>query len=160
MITVEREPRQLIVAATLMIATAVIQTIGVVLLEDLLWLWRNRVAENGTRPRMLAVLCGVVLYLFALHVAQMAVWAAFYLRVTDYPSLPAALYESGLAFTTLDAPELPPAWRFLGTAEGLAGLLMFAWSTGVMMIQTSWVGEARRKYLHERRKQRMFGSES
>ena len=159
MITVEREPRQLIVAAALMVVTAVIQTVGVVLLEDLVWHWRSWVGEKGTRPRTLAVLSAVILYLFALHVAQMAVWAAFYLRVTDYPGLSTALYESGLAFTTLDVPQLPPAWRFLGTAEGLAGLLMFAWSTGVMLAQTSWVGEARRKHLHERR-QRMSRSES
>ena len=159
MISVEREPRQLIVAAALMIATAVIQTIGVVILEDLVWLWRGRVAEKATRPRMLAVLSGVVLYLFALHLVQMTVWAAFYVRVTTYPSLAVALYESALAFTTMDAPQLPPAWRFLGAAEGIAGLLMFAWSTGVMLTQTSWVSEARRKHLHERR-QRMSRSES
>jgi len=153
-IKVEYVPRQLIVAAALMIVTAVIQTIGIVLLEDRVSRWRDRVVESTTRPRMLMVLCGVVLYLFALHVTQMSVWAAFYLRVASYPSPAVALYESGLAFTTMDVPELPPAWRFLGTAEGIAGLLMFAWSTGVMLIQTSWVGEARRKYLHARRQRR------
>jgi len=159
MIRIEHEPRQLIVAAALMAVTAVIQTIGIVVLEDRLSRWRDRVVESTTRPRMLLVLGGVVLYLFVLHVTQMSVWAAFYLRVAAYPSLAVSLYESGLAFTTMDVPELPPAWRFLGTAEGIAGLLMFAWSTGVMLIQTSWVGEARRKYLHARR-QRMSRSES
>ena len=152
MISVEREPRQLIVAAALMVATALIQTIGVVVLEDLVWLWRSRVAEKTTLPRTLAVLSGVVLYLFALHLAQMSVWAALYLQVTTYPSLTVALYESALAFTTMNVPQLPPTWRFLGPAEGIAGMLMFAWSTGVMLTQMSWVGEARRKYLRGRQR--------
>jgi hypothetical protein len=146
MIAVEREPRQLIVAAGLMIATTVIQATAVVMLEKFVWLWRDRVAENTQRPRVMAVLCGVILYLFALHVAQISIWAAFYLQVTTYPTFAAALYESGLAFTTLDVPELPPAWKFLGPAEGIAGLLMFAWSTAVMFNQTSWISEARRRY--------------
>jgi hypothetical protein len=147
MIRIEHEPQQLIVAAALVVVTAIIQTIGIVVLEDLVSRWRDRVVERATALRMMLVLCGVVLYLSALHVAQMSVWAAFYLRVAKYPSLAVSMYESAMAFTTMDVPELPPAWRFLGTSEGIAGVLMFAWSTGVMLIHTSWVGDARRKYL-------------
>jgi len=147
MIGVEREPRQLVVAAGLMVATAVIQTTAVVMLEEFVWRWRDRVAEKTSRPRVMVVLCGVIVYLFVLHVAQIGIWAAFYLRVTTYPTFAVALYESGLAFTTLDVPELPPAWKFLGTAEAIAGLLMFAWSTAVIFSQTGWISEARRRYL-------------
>src|SRR5215472_11457482 len=101
MIKVEHEPRQLIVAAALLIITTVIQTFGVVVLEDLVLLARTRVAAKTTRPRMLTLLSGVVLYLFALYLVQMSVWAAVYMRVRGYPSFTAGLYESGLAFTTL-----------------------------------------------------------
>ena len=146
MIEVEHEPRQLIVAAALLIVATVIQTLGVVALEDLVLFARRRVAAKITRTRMLALLSGVVLYLFALYVVQMSVWAVVYLRIAGYPSYTVALYESGLAFTTLDVPELPPDWRFVGVAEGIAGLIMFAWSTGVMLTQTSWLAQARRRY--------------
>src|SRR5262249_20387226 len=50
-IKVEHVPRQLIVAASLMVVTAVIQTIGIVLLEDRVSRWRDRVVEGTTRPR-------------------------------------------------------------------------------------------------------------
>src|SRR5262245_55824686 len=143
MIAVEREARQLIVAVGLMIATAIIQTTGVVTLEEGVWLWRDRAADKLSRSRVMAFLCGVVVYLFALHIAEISIWAAFYLRVTAYPTFVVALYESWLAFTTLDVPELPPEWKFLGTAEAIAGLLMFAWSTAVMFNQTVWIGEDR-----------------
>ena len=55
----------------------------------------------------------------------------------------------------MDVADLPPGWKFLSAAEGVAGLLMFAWSTGVLFAQTSWITEARRKYL---RKAHMFKS--
>src|SRR5262245_9432302 len=158
MITIESEPRQLIVAAALIVATAIIQTVGVVMLDDLVLLWRNHTVERAKRPRVLVGLSGVVLYLFLLHLAEMTMWAALYLRVTTYPSLPVALYESALAFTTMDVPQLPPTWRFLGPAEGVAGMLMFAWSTGVMLTQMSWVVEARREY--RRGRQRTSRSDS
>jgi hypothetical protein len=147
MIKVEHEPRQLLVAAALLIITTVIQTFGVVLLEDLVLFARKRVVVKTTRARMLTLLSGVVLNLFTLYLVQMSVWAAVYVRVTGYPSFIVGLYESGLAFTTLDVPELPPDWRFLGIAEGIAALLTFAWSTGVMLTQTSWIAQARRRYV-------------
>lgn len=146
MITVEHVPMQLIVAAGLMVATAVVQTVGVVMLEEFVWLWRDRVAENTSPPRMMSVLSAVIVYLFALHVAEISIWAVFYRRVTAYPTFAVALYESGLAFTTLDVPQLPPAWKFLGAAEAIAGVLMFAWSTAVLFKQTLWLSEAREKY--------------
>src|SRR5262245_12025717 len=100
MIGVEREPRQLVLAAGFRVATAVIQMIGVVMLEECVWLWRDRVAEKISRPRVMAFACGVVVYLFALHVVEICIWAAFYLRVTTYPTFAVAFYESSLAFTT------------------------------------------------------------
>ena len=145
MIGVPREPRQLIIAAGLMVATAVIQTIAVVVLEDFVWLWRSRVAETHTRPRLMAFVCGVVVYLFALHVGEIGIWAAFY-RGVAYPTFAVAFYQSGLAFTTLDVPSLPPAWKFLGPAEAIAGMLMFAWSTAVLFNHTMWLSQIRAKY--------------
>jgi len=150
MIGVEREPRQLIVAAGLIVATAIIQTIAVLMLEDVVWLWREQLAEKNSRPRLMAFVCSVIVYLFMLHIAEISIWAALFLRVAHYPTFAVALYESGLAFTTLDVPQLPPAWKFLGPAEGIAGLLMFAWSTTVMFNHTHWISEARRRYLRQR----------
>ena len=149
MIDVEHEPRQLLVGAALMLVTAVIQTFGVVFLQESIERIRDPDAEHMTRPRMLSVLSGVMVYLFGLHLLEMLVWAAFYSRVAHYKNFSVALYESALAFTTMDIAKLPPSWKFLSAAEGVTGLLMFAWSTGVMFNQTSWVTEARRKYLHK-----------
>lgn len=53
---VDHEPRQLLVGAMLMLVTAVIQTFGVVILEELIARVRDSVVERATRPRMLSVL--------------------------------------------------------------------------------------------------------
>lgn len=155
LVHVVREPRQLIVGALLMLVTAVLQTFGVVALEEFVDRVRDEIARDTTRARMLLTLCAVIVYLFALHLIQMCLWAAVYLPLAPYQSFAVALYESALAFTTMDVAELPPDWKFLSAAEGVTGLLMFAWSTGVLFNQTSWVTEARRKYL---RRHHLYGS--
>jgi len=148
MIEVEHEGRQLLVGVALMLVTAVIQTFCVVALQEFMERIRDPDAGHMTRRRMLCVLGGVIVYLFGLHLLEMAAWAVFYITVADYRSFSVSLYESALAFTTMDVAKLPPSWMFLSAAEGVTGLLMFAWSTGVMFNQTSWVTEARRQYLH------------
>ena len=144
---VEHEPRQLIVGVALMLVTGVVQTFGVVILEELVDRVRDRVTRDATRTRMLGVLSAIMTFLFALHLLEMAIWAAFFDSVAEFPSFASALYESALAFTTMDIAHLPPGWKFLSAAEGVTGLLMFAWSTGVLFNHTAWVMEARRRYL-------------
>jgi hypothetical protein len=151
---VEHEPRQLIVGALLMLATAAIQTFGVVFLEEKVDRVRDAVTRDATRARMVGILSAVIFYLFALHIVEMALWAGFYSSVVEFPSFSTALYESALAFTTMDIAHLPPGWKFLSAAEGITGLLMFAWSTGVLFNHTAWVTDARRQYL---RRHHLFG---
>jgi hypothetical protein len=154
-IQVEHEPRQLLVGALLMLVTAVIQTFGVVALEELVERTRFRISDEMTRVRMLRTLCGVVVFLFGLHLLEMSVWAAVFRPLAGYSSFAVSMYESALAFTTMDVAELPPAWKFLSAAEGVTGLLMFAWSTSVLFNQTTWITESRRKYL---RKHHLYGA--
>ncbi len=138
-----------------MLVTAVIQTFGVVALEELAERRRERISPNMTRPRMLTTLCGLVVYLFGLHLLEMCLWAAVFRPLASYSSFAVSMYESALAFTTMDVAELPPSWKFLSAAEGVTGLLMFAWSTSVLFNQTSWITEARRKFL---RKHHLYGA--
>lgn len=153
--TIQHEPRQLLVGAALMLVTGVLQTFGVVTLEEYAERIRVAVTPNMTRGRMIIVLSCVIFYLFALHILEMSLWAVLFRSVAGYTSFATALYESALAFTTMDTADLPPQWKFLSAAEGITGLLMLAWSTSVLFNQTSWVTEARRKYV---RRHHIFGA--
>lgn len=144
----------MLVGAGLMLTTATVQAFGVVALEEAVAQVRAKVADRATAGRMLAVLLSVIIYLFVLHLVEIILWAAAYLALGDLQSISVAIYESALGFTTMDEPDLPPAWIFLGAAEGMTGVLMFAWSTGVMFNHMAWVVQARRRYL---RKHPRFG---
>ena len=146
MIYVEHEGRQLLVGAALMLATATMQTFGVVGLEESVARVRERVVQRATAARMLAILLSVIIFLFVLHLLEIFLWAGFYLHVGDMQSFSVAIYESALGFTTMDSPDLPPAWVFLGAAEGITGVLMFAWSTGVRFNHMAWIVQAREEY--------------
>jgi voltage-gated potassium channel len=147
---IQDEPRQLLVGAALMLVTGIFQTFGVVVLQEFMEGVRDRASGKMTRSRMVGVLSGVMIYLFALHLLEMGIWAALYRRLAETPSFASALYESALAFTTMDVAKLPHHWRFLSPAEGVTGLLMFAWSTSVLFNQITWVTLARRMYRRKR----------
>jgi hypothetical protein len=153
-VQVEREPRQILVGIALMLVTAVFQAFSVILLEMLSDRVRRRVGDELNRLRTVSTLCGVIFFLFAMHLLEMCLWAAVYLPLAGYSSFAVSVYESALGFTSGSVADLPPAWKFLSAAEVITGLLMLAWSTAVLFNQMSWITEAHRNYL---RKHHMFG---
>lgn len=139
----------MLVGAALMLATATVQTFGVIGLEEAVARARATITQRATRTRMLAALLGIIIYLFVMHLLEIILWAEFYLRLGGLQSLSVAIYESAMAFTTMNQPALRPAWIFLGAAEGMTGVLMAAWSTGLMFQHMAWILQARHEYLNE-----------
>ena len=78
--------------------------------------------------RLITVAWGLVL----LHLAEIAVWALFYLWQQCLPDAESSFYFSGVTYTTLGYGDLvlPREWRLLGPVEGLVGILMCGLSTG------------------------------
>jgi hypothetical protein len=87
------------------------------------------------------------------HLAEVAVWAGFFVWRDAMPSMSAAYYYSLFQYVTVGSDAtLPIHWRLLGGLIGMAGLLTFAWSTTVLLTiaqrfqdtQRQWVGQWRR----------------
>ena len=74
----------------------------------------------------------VAAWMVLLHLAEIAVWAAFYVWKDALPDLPSALYFSAVTYTTTGYGDvvLPEGWRLVGGVEALTGILMCGWSTG------------------------------
>jgi hypothetical protein len=74
----------------------------------------------------------VAAWIILLHLAEIAVWAVFYLWRDAMPDLAAALYFSAVTYTTTGYGDLvlPEGWRLLGGVHALTGILMCGWSTG------------------------------
>lgn len=86
----------------------------------------------------------VAVWIVLLHLAEIAVWAAFYLWREAMPDLPSALYFSAVTYTTTGYGDivLAEGWRLLGAVEALTGILMCGWSTGFFFAVVSRMAEA------------------
>jgi hypothetical protein len=122
---------QLICAAALAILMTLVHGAGAVGIAHWLGLDRERTRTRRLHPRTLALLSGVALLLFGLHIVEIGLFGLFYLAVGAVADFEEALYFSASAYSTLAQPEshFPVAWRLVGALEGLIGFLMIGWST-------------------------------
>lgn len=71
--------------------------------------------------------------LILMHVAEITVWALFYLWKECLPDAETSFYFAGVTYTTIGYGDLVLAkpWRILGPVEGLTGILMCGLSAGL-----------------------------
>jgi hypothetical protein len=77
----------------------------------------------------------VVGALLLLHLIETAIWALFYLIAGDLPNFETALYFSVTSYTTVGYGDvlLPVPVRIVGPFEAAVGILMFGWSTAIIV---------------------------
>ena len=80
------------------------------------------------------ILIRVVFGLLLLHLLQIMVWAACYQWNGCFPDFTTSFYYSATSYSTVGYGDVNPPgnWRILGSVEGVTGILMFGWSTGVL----------------------------
>ena len=84
--------------------------------------------------REIGVMIPMALFLLVLHIAEIMLFAVFYLATGDAENLRMAIYHSALAYTTMGVMEGGfTKWLVLSTFEGLAGFLMIGWSSAVFV---------------------------
>lgn len=84
--------------------------------------------------RMFWILTRIVYGLLLLHVLQIVFWAAFYHLAGCFPDFETCFYYSATSYATVGYGDVIPSkgWRIMGSMEGVTGILMFGWSTGVL----------------------------
>jgi hypothetical protein len=84
--------------------------------------------------RVLRVSC-IVLLMFVTSVLEVLVWAIAYLALNAIEGFEQAVYFSMVTFTTLGYGDvlLDEHWRLLASFEAANGILMFGWSTAIVM---------------------------
>jgi voltage-gated potassium channel Kch len=90
-------------------------------------------------PRVLWALACFFLIILTLHVLEAALWAEFYLWRGCFRDRETAYYFSLMTFTTVGYGDvvLPRAWRLVGVLEAMTGVLLFGWSTAMLLALTS-----------------------
>jgi hypothetical protein len=126
---------QLLVAFGLACVTVLIHALGTMeAIVHLARVWQ----QKKTDPRRLTLqfaIVRVVSVLLVLHFLETSVWAAFFRLAGCVPDFETAIYFSITSYTTVGYGDvvLPADWRLLGPIEAALGILMFGWSTGIMV---------------------------
>lgn len=126
---------QLGASALLVLLMTIVHGLGLVGISKLLNLKGDRLKELDFDSRAIILMCGMALLLFALHILEIWIFAAFYLLIGAMTTLENALYYSASAYATLGrtADYFPDDWRLIGALEALIGFLLIGWSTAFIV---------------------------
>ena len=89
------------------------------------------------------------------HLVELLVWAVFFVRHDAMPNASTSYYFSLMQYTTVGSSfSLPPRWRLLDGMLPMAGLMTFAWSTGVLFMLAQEFQTTQLSAIHKRRAER------
>jgi hypothetical protein len=126
-----------IVRGILMVgATGVIQVLAQLALSHMLDILPSPPESRYPTFYMLTHSVSAVMILLVGHLLQVTMWAAlYYYDWGVFRTFGEALYFSLASFTTLGTSELtlPHIHRMIGAFEAAAGMMMFGWSTALLV---------------------------
>ena len=127
--------RQLSIAGVLVLVMTITHSLGLVWISRLLRLKDDKLREREFNASSVVLLGSFGLLLFALHMTEIFIFAAFYLLLGTMQTLEEALYYSATAYATLGwtADYFPVEWRLVGALEALIGFILIGWSTAFMV---------------------------
>jgi hypothetical protein len=130
-------PMAHIIRGILMVgATGVVQVVAQLALSHMMDVLPSPPESRYPTFYMLTHSVSAVVILLIGHVLQVMLWAALYYYDWDaFDSFATAIYFSLTSFTTLGAADLslPRAHRMIGAFESAAGMMMFGWSTALLV---------------------------
>lgn len=120
----------ILIASVLMIVTAAIHT-GAMTLAFSVVLEHKKLR----RWRPVYQVAGVILLMFFVMVVEALLWALTYMGLGALSSFESALYFSIVTFATLGYGDivLGAQWRLLSSFEAVNGIIMFGWTTAIVI---------------------------
>ena len=122
------------IAAFMMIVTTCIHAGGMELM--LRGIKKHRTGlKTWLRKTRIYWVVTTILVMFVVALLEALAWACVYLAFGALKGLEQALYFSLVTFTTLGYGEivLDERWRLLASFEAANGIIMFGWSTAIVM---------------------------
>lgn len=120
------------IAAVMLLVTTVIHATAMLLT---IYLFKPERLYSTQRLVRLYRVSGSVILMFMASLLEVLAWAAAYLALGAIHGLEKALYFSMVTFTTLGYGEivLDEQWRLLASFEAANGIIMFGWSTAIVI---------------------------
>jgi voltage-gated potassium channel Kch len=127
---------QVLIGSALILVTTLIHAGGMsVALRWLTMTYAKRLHLASFWKRSLVV-AALVLILFVATFLEASLWAATYVVLGAIPDFEEALYFSTVTYTTLGYGDivLDDRWRLLSSVEAANGLIIFAWTTALVIV--------------------------
>ena len=122
------------IAGILMLVTTVIHAGGMMMALHSIQSEGGRLKQLLRRRSMFRI-AGIVLLMFLASLMEVFVWAASYLVLNAIEGFEKAVYFSMVTYTTLGYGDivLHERWRVLASFEAANGIIMFGWTTAIVM---------------------------
>lgn len=144
--------KELFWGGTLVAITMAMHGFGMLLVLRLNTATKHRFESKPSFASGLFILILASWAIMLVHLSEVAVWAAFFLWKQAFPNASLCYYFALNEYTTLGSDyDLPLHWRLLEGMIGTAGLLAFAWSTGVLLTLAQDFQDQQMQLLKQRR---------
>ena len=139
------------IAAFIMVLTTAIHAGGMLLIMNAMHRRQSHLSHQWQKSNIYWV-AGTVLVMFFVSLLEVLVWAYTFLLLNAIEGFEAALYFSMVTFTTLGYGDvlLEENWRLLGSFAAANGIIMFGWTTAIVLavVQNVYYGD-KHKSKHE-----------
>lgn len=97
--------------------------------------WYDRQKNSRWYHHPVFLVSGIVVVMFCISLIESWLWALSYVLLDAIEQLEAAAYFSMVTYTTLGYGDvvLAEEWRLLASFEAANGIIMFGWTTAIVM---------------------------
>jgi len=122
------------ITIVMIIVTTAVHAGGMMLAVHLLKARSRKEKKQWYQLPMFAV-SGIVILMFCVSLIESFVWAIPYLVLNVIDSIEKAIYFSMVTYTTVGYGDvvLPATWRLLSSFQAANGIIMFGWTTAIVM---------------------------
>ncbi len=124
----------ILITACLIVVTTAIHAGAMMLTMQAIQKYEGKVSKRSPL-RHINWISGIVILLFLASLLEVLVWASTYLALNAIEGFERALYFSMVTYTTLGYGDivLAEGWRLLGSFEAAIGIIMFGWTTAIVI---------------------------
>jgi hypothetical protein len=139
---------QILIGFLMIVFTTIIHAGGMMVgMRLFISTWGRRLGEGSMLSRAL-LMAGLILILVVATLIEAGIWAGAYSVIGAIPDFEPALYFSMVTYTTLGFGDivLTDDWRLLSSIEAANGIIMFAWTTALIVVAIHQVSRTLQKF--------------
>jgi hypothetical protein len=124
----------ILLGTLMMIVTTGVHSVFTIISLRVLSRWLHS-RHNGHPFNAIGLIAGTILMFFVAALVEVGMWAGAYLALGAIEDAATSIYYSMVTFTTLGYGDvvLSDRWRLLSSLEAANGIIMFGWTTAVVM---------------------------